>query len=182
MSDVTLLLESITSGTASADELLPLVYDELRRLAESRMRREAANHTLQPTALVHEAYVRLVGDKDPGWKSRGHFFGAAAEAMRRILIEAARRKSRLKRGGGAAKEPLLEAASSTIPTGRLLEIDDALDALATEDELAANVVKLRFFAGLTMDEIAEALEVSTRTAHRNWSYAKAWLFDKLGDA
>jgi RNA polymerase sigma factor (TIGR02999 family) len=157
--------------------LLPLVYDELRRLAAARLAAEPSGHTLQPTALVHEAYLRLVGPADAArWDSRGHFFAAAAEAMRRILVDHARRKAAARHGGGLARlelEPDLAAARE--PREDLLALDEALDRLAVEDPLKAEVVKLRYFAGLTLPETAAALGLSERTAGRHWAYARAWL-------
>ena len=178
MDDVTQLLRAIESGEGEAsDRLLPLVYDELRRLAAQRLAGEQAGQTLQPTALVHEAYVRLVDQSTPpAWDSRGHFFAAAAEAMRRILIESARRKASLKRGAGHEKT-LLDADDIAAPHRRedLLALDEALNLLEAHDAEAAKLVKLRYFAGLTMEQAASALGISERNAYRIWSYAKAWL-------
>jgi RNA polymerase sigma factor (TIGR02999 family) len=175
---ITQVLQAIgrSEGVAAA-ELLPLVYDELRRLAASRMARESSAQTLQPTALVHEAWLRLVADKDRTWQNRAHFFGAAAEAMRRILIENARRRSRAKHGGGQARLDIqdLELAE-TPPDDNILLINEALDHLETEDEELARIVVLKFFGGLTIQEIAESLQLSERTADRQWAYAKVWLF------
>ncbi len=168
---------------AGARDLLPLVYDELRRLAAARLAREAPGHTLEATALVHEAYLRLVGvDPDAPWDGRGHFFAAAAEAMRRILVEAARRRGRKKRGGGRA--PLeLDPASLAAPEAAddLLDLDEALARLASVEPRAAEVVKLRVFAGLTVRQAAEALGVSPRSADNDWAYARAWLLADLAD-
>ncbi len=182
MSEVTRILSQIESGDPSAAEkLLPLVYDELRKLAEARMKDERPDHTLQATALVHKAYVRLVGPKldQSLWDNRGHFFAAAAEAMRRILLNRARDKRRLKRGGDGQRIDLneIEVALDTSDDD-LLALDEAL---AVEDEVCARLVKLRFFAGLTMREAAESLGVSRRTADRQWAYARAWLATRLGD-
>ncbi|MFO0843112.1 MAG: ECF-type sigma factor [Gemmataceae bacterium] len=178
MSDVTRLLESAAAGDRrAAADLLPLVYDELRRLAAARMAAEAPGHTLQPTALVHEAYLRLVGGgQAQDWDGRGHFFAAAAEAMRRILVENARRRGTLKRGGdrGRAEADLGGLAAPERP-GELLAVDEALAGLAAADAQAAELVKLRYFAGLTVDEAARALNLSTRSAERLWTFARAWL-------
>jgi RNA polymerase sigma factor (TIGR02999 family) len=178
MSDVTQILSQIQRGDPSAaSQLLPLVYDELRRLARARMADERAGHTLQPTALVHEAYLRLVGNNgNAHWDNRGHFFGAAAEAMRRILIESARRKAIVKHGGGIARVELNDAdLATTLPDDRLLAIDDALHRLADEDPQSAELVKLHFFAGFSITEAAEILGLSRSTAYAQWSYARAWL-------
>jgi RNA polymerase sigma factor (TIGR02999 family) len=181
MSEITLVLQAIGRGNrrASAD-LLPLVYDELRRLAAARLAREAAGQTLQPTALVHEAWLRLVNDGDRTWENRVHFFSAAAEAMRRILIENARRKSALKRGGGQDRLNIedLELAATT-PDDRVLMIDQALQQMETEDPESARIVVLKFFGGLTNKEVGKTLGVAERTVERQWAYAKAWLFQKI---
>jgi RNA polymerase sigma factor (TIGR02999 family) len=156
--------------------LLPLVYDELRRIAAHKMAQEAPGHTLQPTALVHEAWLRMIGDGNEHFDSRGHFFAIAAEAMRRILVESARRKGSAKRGGGAGREELKEThLVQNAPTGEILAVNDALDQLAAEDSTCANLVKLRYFVGMTMDESAAALGLSQRTAERLWTYSRAWL-------
>jgi RNA polymerase sigma factor (TIGR02999 family) len=178
MSDVTRILSAIEEGDPhAAEQLLPLVYEELRRLAAQRLAQEKAGQTLQATALVHEAYVRLVDvDKAQHWNSRGHFFAAAAEAMRRILVEQARRRTAAKRGGPAerlALEPAEIAAPE--PDQRLLAVHDALDDFARTDPEAATLVKLRFFGGLTMTEAADALNLSVRTAQDVWAYARSWL-------
>jgi len=181
MSDVTQVLQAIGRGEGrAADELLPLVYDELRRLAAARMAQEAAGQTLQPTALVHEAWLRMVKDGERTWQNRAHFFGAAAEAMRRILIESARRKSRLKRGGDQARLDIdhLELAATT-PDDKVLLIDDALERLQAEDPEKARIVVLKFFGGLTNQEVAENLGVAERTVERQWAFAKAWLFRSI---
>ena len=168
---------------AAAEKLLPLVYDELRRLAAARIAEEKPGQTLQATALVHEAYLRLVGDAGgPEWNSRGHFFGAAAEAMRRILVENARKKKANKRGGDRKRVTLEEGDAITNESADLLALDDALQRLEQHDSLAAQVVKLRYFAGLSMSETAGALGTSQRTAERNWTYAKTWLHARLKDA
>ena len=184
MPDVTNILSQIGSGDPSAaEQLLPLVYEELRKLAAARLSQEKAGQTLQATALVHEAYLRLVGgQKEQSWDSRGHFFAAAAEAMRRILLNRARDRNRLKRGGGSHRIDLnqIEVALDT-PDEDLLALDEALESLAVEDAACANLVKLRFFAGLTLREAAESLGISRRTADRQWAYARAWLYSRLGD-
>jgi len=181
MSDITLVLEAMAKGDdRAAAELLPLVYEELRQLAAARMAQEAAGHTLQPTALVHEAWLRLAGGGRQAWQNRGHFFAAAAEAMRRILIERARRKSRLKRGSGAAMLNIadLEVAAAA-PDDRVLLVDEALERFKAEDPEKARVVVLKFFGGLTDGEVAEIMGVTERTVRRQWSYAKAWLFENI---
>jgi RNA polymerase sigma factor (TIGR02999 family) len=184
MNDVTHILAAIEQGDARAgEELLPLVYDELRKLAARRLAREEPGQTLQATALVHEAYLRLVDDERARrWNSRGHFFAAAAEAMRRILIERARGKGRVKRGGHWRRVDLehldLVAAGST---DDVLTLDEAIDRLGQEDPTAAGLVKLRYFAGLSVDAAAAALGVSTATAYRHWAYARAWLLCDLLD-
>jgi RNA polymerase sigma factor (TIGR02999 family) len=177
MTNVTQMLELIREGDPqAADRLLPLVYDELRRIAASKMAHEASGHTLQPTALVHEAWLRMVGDGNERFDGHAHFFSVAAEAMRRILVEAARRKRSLKRGGSAVREPLQEGyLIEHQPTDELLAVDEALDLLAAEDATAANLVKLRYMVGMTMDEAATALGMSLRTAERTWTFARAWL-------
>jgi RNA polymerase sigma factor (TIGR02999 family) len=183
VSDVTRILESIQRGDVqAAGDLLPLVYDELRRIAAHKMAQEAHGHTLQPTALVHEAWMRMVGDGNPRFEGRAHFFATAAEAMRRILVDAARRKRSLKRGGSAGHEELHEShLILRAPSDEMLAIDEALDLLAAEDSTAANLVKLRYFVGMTMEESATALGMPLRTAGRLWSYARAWLRRKIGE-
>lgn len=177
MSDVTRMLEAMQRGeSGAAEELLPLVYDELRRLAAHKMAQESAGHTLQATALVHEAWLRLIGDGNERFSSRAHFFAVAAEAMRRILVESARRKRALKRGGGTRPEELDEGhLILAAPSDEMLAVDEALDRLAAEDPVAANLVKLRYFVGMTMEEAASALGLSLRSAERLWTYARAWL-------
>jgi RNA polymerase sigma factor (TIGR02999 family) len=183
MSDVTRVLTAIEQGDPqAAEQLLPLVYDELRKLAAAKLAQESPGQTLQATALVHDAYIRLVaspGRESGGgpqlFNSRGHFFAAAAEAMRRILVDQARRRKAAKRGGGAQREELHESITAGRPTEELLAVDELLDRLAEIDPAAANLVKLRFFAGLNMSEVAEALGVSVRTAHDIWAYARTWL-------
>lgn len=183
MSEVTRILDAVTRGDPdAATQLLPLIYAELRRLAAAHLAREAPGHTLQPTALVHEAYLRLVGPAgDRRWNGRAHFFGAAAEAMRRILVESARRKQRVKHGGGLHRRDLEEFDVPVAPPPEdLLALDEALARLAADDAEAARVVDLHFFAGLSIEEAAEALGVSRATAYRQWAYARAWLRCELG--
>jgi RNA polymerase sigma factor (TIGR02999 family) len=184
MNDVTQILSRIEAGDPTASEhLLPLVYEELRRLAAQRLAQEKPGQTLQATALVHEAYIRLVGvDQAQRWDSRGHFFSAAAEAMRRILIERARRKKRLKRGGERAKLNLdaMEFAIDS-PADELLAIDEALEALEIDHQDCAQLLKLRFFAGMSQREAATALGIPRRTADRLWAFARAWLYQRLSD-
>lgn len=178
MSDITLMLQAVARGERQASsDLLPLVYEELRQLAGARMAREASGQTLQPTALVHEAWLRLVGEGNRSWENRAHFFGAAAEAMRRILIENARRKSRLKRGGGQLRVDIddVELAATT-PDDKILLIDEALERLQAEDPEKAKIVVLKFFGGLTNQEVALSLDVTERTVERQWAFAKAWMF------
>jgi len=203
MSDVTRILSQIESGDpAAASQLLPLVYEELRKLAAAKLVHEQPGQTLQATALVHEAYLRLVGNQEPGtgsrepagevvtsdsrplapdsWNSRGHFFAAAAEAMRRILVERARRKQRLRHGGGQKRVDLdVQLLVSAEVDENLLALDEALARLETEEPAASAVVKLRYFAGLTIDEAAQALGISVRTVNRHWAYARAWLYQQL---
>jgi RNA polymerase sigma factor (TIGR02999 family) len=181
MSEVTQLLGAIDSGDPkAAGELLPLVYQELRRLAAQKMAREAAGQTLQPTALVHEAWLRLVGSQDQRWSSRKHFFGAAAEAMRRILIDNARRKHRLRHGQGLVRVDLDRvdvAVDSDDDT--LILVDDALRKFAIEEPAKAELVKLRFFVGLSIADAGKMLGLSESTAKRHWNYARAWLYEEL---
>jgi RNA polymerase sigma factor (TIGR02999 family) len=183
MSDVTRILSAIEQGDPSAaEQLLPLVYEELRKLAAQRLASEKPGQTLEATALVHEAYLRLVDvEQAQHFNSRGHFFAAAAEAMRRILVENARRKSRLRHGGALQRQDLdaLDLASPQTPD-QLLAVSDALDRLAAANAQAAELVKLRFFAGLTNEQAAAALGVSPRKAHQIWAYARAWLLESLG--
>jgi RNA polymerase sigma factor (TIGR02999 family) len=183
VSDVTRILDRVQKGEAkAADELLPLVYEELRKLAATRMARELPGQTLQPTALVHEAWLRLVGDGKRDWNSRGHFFAAAAEAMRRILIESARRKHSQRRGGGLHRTELQESQLVLDrPTDEMLAVDEVLGQLAQEDPLAADFVKLRYFMGMTLPEAAEALGIAPRTADRLWAYARSWLRTAIED-
>jgi len=181
MSDVTRILVAIEQGDAkAADKLLPLVYEELRRLAAQKMSQEPLGQTLQATALVHEAYIRLVGAENQKWSSRGHFFAAAAEAMRRILIENARRKQRRKRGGGHQRVELDDAdVAIEGPETDIIALDEALAKLALEDPVKADLVKLRYFAGLTIEQAAKILQISRATAERYWSYARAFLFHEI---
>lgn len=182
MSDVTRILSRIESGDPSAAaQLLPLVYGELRKLAAARMAAESPDQTLQPTALVHEAYLRLISPGDEAkWKSRGHFFAAAAEAMRRILVDAARRKRTAKHGGHLQRVELPDVpAESELGDEKLLALDAALTRFAAEDPIAARVVELRHFAGLSMEDAASALGLSLATAYRHWTYARAWLRDAV---
>jgi RNA polymerase sigma factor (TIGR02999 family) len=183
MSEFSHILGAVAQGdAAAASRLLPLVYDELRRLAAQKLRHEAAGQTLQATALVHEAYLRLVGDGAEPWAGRGHFFAAAAEAMRRILVDNVRRKRSLKRGGGLVRQEFDEAELvAPEPCEDLLALDEALDRLAAKDPTKAELVKLRYFAGLTMPQIADTLGISLATAERYWAYARAWLHQNLSD-
>ena len=186
MTEITRVLSAIEQGDrCAAEQLLPLVYDELRRLAVQKLAQEKPGQTLQPTALVHEAYTRLVGGGEgvagePLWDGRGHFFAAAAEAMRRILIDRAREKRSAKRGGGRQKVDIdaVDVATRATPD-QLLALDDALAKLAREDPAAARLVELRYFAGLTVEEAGKALGISTATAYRHWKYARAWLHGEL---
>jgi RNA polymerase sigma factor (TIGR02999 family) len=178
MSDVTRLLERIGAGEAAAsDDLLPLVYDELRKLAAHKLAQEKPGQTLQATALVHEAYLRLIGpNQREQWDTRGHFFAAAAEAMRRLLVESARRKGRQRQSIGQNRADVGDCdAIVNVPVDEVMAIDDALAKLAAEDPQAAELVKLRYFAGLSIEEAAEALGISRATAYRHWTYARAWI-------
>jgi RNA polymerase sigma factor (TIGR02999 family) len=187
MNDVTRILSAVEHGDpTAAEQLLPLVYEELRKLAAQRLAQEKPGQTLQATALVHEAYLRLVGPQEPGWNGRGHFFAAAAEAMRRILIDRALHKQTRKAGGGRRRldlgdiEPALEEGNDD----RVLALDEALRQLEAEDARKAELVKLRFFAGLTVEQAAAALGVSTSTAEKDWAYARSWLrvtIDRMSD-
>lgn len=180
MNEVTELLHAIDRGDAkSADELLPLVYEELRRLAAARMAREAPGQTLQPTALVHEAWLKLAGGSSPRFNGRAHFFGAAAEAMRRILIDRARHKAARRHGGGQQRVDIDEIEiAAPARADELLAVNDALDKFAALDRPKAELVKLRFFAGLTIEQTAGVLGISEPTAKRWWAYARAWLFEE----
>jgi RNA polymerase sigma factor (TIGR02999 family) len=181
MSEVTRILDALQQGDAqAADELLPLVYEELRKLAACRMANEAAGHTLQPTALVHEAWLRLVGNENPKFAGRAHFFAAAAEAMRRILIDRARRKRALRHGGGQARVNLSRIdLASPEADDQLLEVSEALDKLAAQDPVEAELVKLRYFAGLTTEEASSLLGISPRTARNYWAHARTWLYHEI---
>jgi RNA polymerase sigma factor (TIGR02999 family) len=182
MNDVTRLLTAIERGDPNAaGELLPLLYDELRRLAAQKLANEKPGQTLQPTALLHEAYLRLVGKGDePHWDGRAHLFAACAEAMRRILVENARRKHRLKRGGDRQRIDIEQAeAIADAPGDDLLALNEALDHLAAEDAPKAELVKLRYFAGMSVEEAGRCLGISRATADRWWAYARAWLYDRL---
>jgi RNA polymerase sigma factor (TIGR02999 family) len=183
MTNVTHLLSAIEQGDPhAAEQLLPLVYDELRKLAAQKLAQEKPGQTLQATALVHEAYVRLVDqERAQRWESRGHFFAAAAEAMRRLLVESARRKRRLKHGGGRAREPELVDIIGPERPERLLALDEALDRLAAANPRAAELVKLRYFAGFSNADAASLLGISPRKADQVWAYARAWLREEVGD-
>jgi RNA polymerase sigma factor (TIGR02999 family) len=181
MDDVTRILSATGWGDPQAAErLLLLVYDELRKLAAQKLARERPGQTLQATALVHDAYLRLVGTADPGWESRGHFFAAAAEAMRRILVENARRKGRQKHGGGRRREHAdLDDLGAVGSPQELLGLHEALERFARHDPLKAKLVELRYFGGLTLAEAAKSLGISTATADRAWRYSRAWLYDAM---
>jgi len=181
MSDVTQILEALARGDPTvADELLPLLYDQLRTLAAHKMANEAPGQTLQPTALVHEAWLRLVGSGQEHWNSRGHFFGAAAEAMRRILVERARKKARVRHGGQLERVDLDHVTMATQDNDdTILAVHEALEKLAVQSPQKAEVVKLRYFAGMEHTEIAEALGVSEPTVRRHWAYARSWLYAEL---
>jgi RNA polymerase sigma factor (TIGR02999 family) len=185
MADVTRILQAIDQGDShAADQLLPLVYDELRKLAAAKLAQEKAGQTLQATALVHEAYLRLVGDRqhDQSWDSRGHFFAAAAEAMRRILVEAARRKGREKHGGLLdRKELVLGAVPLPVPSEELLAIHESLEKLEATNPQAAQLVKMRYFAGFTIPETAKHMGISPRKANQIWTYARAWLATEIAN-
>jgi len=178
MAELTRILQAVERGEENSSErLLPLVYDELRRLAAIKVSHEAQNQTLQPTALVHEAWLRLAADEEARWQNRGHFFAAAAEAMRRILIDRARRKARLKHGGGQMRLDIQELALAyTTPDEKVLLINEALERFPAEAPEKARVVVMKFFGGLTNRDVAESLNVTERTVERHWAYAKAWLF------
>jgi RNA polymerase sigma factor (TIGR02999 family) len=182
--DVTVMLQRMEQGDAqAAEELLPLVYDELRKLASAKMARESGGQTLQPTALVHEAWLRLGGDQQPDWQNRAHFFASAAEAMRRILIERARRRRTRRHGGGLERvdvnDPALGIAAPDAADDELLAVHETLERLAHHDARKAELVKLRYFAGLTIEQAAEVLGIAVPTAKRDWTYARAWLFKEI---
>lgn len=182
MSEVTRILLQLESGDPhAADQLISLVYNELRQLAAQRLAKEKPGQTLQATALVHDAYLRLVdGKQDQHWNSRGHFFAAAAESMRRLMVERARHKGRIRHGGGRTRVDLERLDLAGEDDGRrLLELDEALTELASEEAEVSEVVKLRYFAGLTIEQTAAALGISVRTANRHWAYARAWLYQRL---
>lgn len=181
MSEVTLILQAVNRGEGNKlDDLLPIVYDELRNLAAARMARESAGHTLQPTALVHEVWLRMVRDEDRSWRNRAYFFAAAAEAMRRILIEHARRRSRLKYGGGQERLNIEDLDLSEVtPDDKLLMVNDALELLEKEHPERARVVVLKYFGGMTNKEVAETLGIGERSVDRHWVCAKTWLFNKI---
>jgi len=181
ISPVTNILEAFERGAPKApDELLPLVYEELRRLAASKMANEAAGNTLQPTALVHEAWMRLVGNDNPKFAGRSHFFAAAAEAMRRILIDRARRKLALRHGGGQVRMDIQQVdLAAPGADDQLLAVNDALDKLAAQDQIEAELVKLRYFVGLTVEEAASLLDISPRTARNYWAHARTWLYHEI---
>jgi RNA polymerase sigma factor (TIGR02999 family) len=179
MSQVTILLEAARRGDA-ADQLLPLVYEELRRLAAHKMAQENPGQTLQPTALVHEAWLRLAGDENRKWNDRTHFFAAAAEAMRRILVDNARRKGAQRHGGGQLRVELPEIACAVAENDdQVLAVNEALEKFAAQDKQKAELVKLRYFVGMTIEEAAEVLRVSAATAKRHWAYARAWLYEEI---
>jgi RNA polymerase sigma factor (TIGR02999 family) len=183
MNDVTRILSALEQGdTQAAEQLLPLVYDELRKLAAQRLARESPGQTLQATALVHEAYLRLIGSETSSWNGRGHFFSAAAEAMRRILIENARRR-KAEKCGGALQRVVLDAVDvpAATPSEDILALDDALSRLAAEDPTKAELVKLRFFGGLSVEDAGRVLGISRATADRYWSYSRVWLYSELND-
>jgi RNA polymerase sigma factor (TIGR02999 family) len=184
MSDITLVLDAISRGESqAAEKLLPLVYNELRNLAAARMLHESAGHTLQPTALVHEAWLRLVGDGGQNWKGRAYFFAAAAEAMRRILVEHARRKARLKHGGGQERLNIEEVdLAGPAPDDKILLVDEALEQLERSNPERARVVVMKFFGGMTNKEVADTLGIGERSVDRHWVCAKAWLFQQLQEA
>jgi RNA polymerase sigma factor (TIGR02999 family) len=181
MTDITQFLDQFAEGDEhAAERLLEVVYAELRMLAKAKLAREAPGHTLQPTALVHEAWMRLVGDEPRDWKSRRYFFGACAEAMRRILVESARRKGSIKRGGDRERVELADLEQEEpLESLDLLALDEALAKLAAEDESKAELVKLRFFAGLSLDQVAKALDLSPATIDRHWAYARAFLYHEM---
>jgi RNA polymerase sigma factor (TIGR02999 family) len=181
ISDVTQILQAVQQGDPkAAQELLPLVYEELRKLAAAKMSHEAAGHTLQPTALVHEAWLRLIGDQDKEWEGRSHFFAAAAEAMRRILIDKARRRRAVRHGGEQHRVGIDEIdLACSIPDDQLLAVDEALDKLATQHPRQAELVKLRYFVGMTLQEAAQVLGISADTAKDDSAHARAWLFREM---
>ena len=180
MTDVTRLLNAIGHGNPqAADQLLPLVYNELRRLAARKMGREAPYQTLQPTALVHEAWLKLAGDEKRKWKDRTHFFAAAAEAMRRILVDNARRKRTQRHGGGQQRVEFIDVVAAQSNDEQILAVHEALEKFASQDKQKAELVKLRYFVGMTLEEAASVLHISEPTAKRYWAYAKAWLYQEI---
>jgi RNA polymerase sigma factor (TIGR02999 family) len=183
MSDITRILNQLEKSDGNAAELLPLIYEELRKLARAKMSNESPGHTLQATALVHEAYLRLIGGAPQSWANRAHFFSAAAEAMRRILIDHARRRRTVRHGGGKEHVPLEELSiAAPAEDDELIAIDEALEKLTTHNAQKAELVKLKYFAGLTTDEAAGVLGLSGPTAKRHWAYARAWLFREISRA
>lgn len=182
MSEITQILRQISDGNQQGvEQLLSLVYAELKRIAVQKMAGEAPGNTLQPTALVHEAWLRMVGEGEAQFENRAHFFSAAAEAMRRILVDSARRKHAIKRGSGVAHEELQEdRLAQVLPAEELLAVDEALELLTKEDPAAADLVKYRYFVGMSMAEAASTMGLSLRTAERTWAYAKAWLRRQIG--
>jgi RNA polymerase sigma factor (TIGR02999 family) len=185
VNEVTRIIEAVEQGDAqAADELLPLVYSELRRLAAFKMANEAPGQTLQPTALVHEAWMRLVGNENPRFANRAHFFAAAAEAIRRILIDKARRKRALRHGGDQNRVDFQDTEANVASPGdddQLLAVDEALDKLALKSPVEAKLVKLRYFVGMTLDEAAGILAISARSADNHWAHARAWLFREINN-
>jgi RNA polymerase sigma factor (TIGR02999 family) len=185
--EITVILNRAGKGDPqAAEQLLPLVYDELRKLANAKMARESDGHTLQATALVHEAWLRLGGDRQPAWENRAHFFAAAAESMRRILIDSARRRRAERHGGRLQRVDVNDSAIEIAAPGgaddELLAVHECLDRLASHDARKAELVKLRYFAGLTLEQAAEVLGVAVPTAKRDWAYARAWLFRAIGES
>jgi RNA polymerase sigma factor (TIGR02999 family) len=179
---LTQILSDLRHGDVEARRrLVTLAYDELRELAAVHLRGERTGHTLQPTALVHEAFLRLFGNVGSGWENRAHFFGAAGEAMRRILVDYARRRNAAKRGGGVESESFTDAPTAPDRLTQILAVDEALERLGAEDERKRKLVELRFFAGLTLEEAATTLDISLRTTKRDWAFAKAWLYRELSD-
>lgn len=180
MKDLTRLLDAVSQGEPkAAEKLLALVYEDLRRVAAAKMALEAPGQTLQPTALVHEAWLRLTGDEDRRWNDRTHFFAAAAEAMRRILVDNARRKRAQRHGGGLQRQELSDLVLASASDDQLLAVNEALDKFAAQDKEKAELVKLRYFVGLTIQEAATVLGISGTTAKRHWTYARAWLFQEI---
>jgi len=181
MEDLTRILDETNRGDRlAADRLFAAVYEELRRLAARKLAKERPGQTLQPTALVHEAYARLLGNVQPSWENRRHFFAAAAEVMRRILVEAARRKARVRHGGGRQRCELDESDAVVLPRSiDLVALDEALEKLTRDDPVKARLVQLRYFAGLTVEEAGEILGISRATADRYWHFARAWLFNEI---